>query len=155
MLFILNQDLQIVNVLSMKSVISKGNSVYFEDYYKQMLSTGAETFEFKTMANSKESENLVAGNYIAFREDGQDKLFNIIETTELKNEDGFIKHVYCEMHGIELRNSILRPMQVLRKDEFNIYLSFFYVKIKEDKNVIYIKSRFTNSRCIINERCNI
>ena len=42
-----------------------------------MLSTGAETFEFKTMANSKESENLVAGNYIAFREDEQDKLFNI------------------------------------------------------------------------------
>ena len=113
MLFILNQDLQIVNVLSMKGVISKGNSVYFEDYHKQMLSTGAETFEFKTMANSKESENLVVGNYIAFREDGQDKLFNIIETTELKNEDGFIKHVYCEMHGIELRNSILRPMQVL------------------------------------------
>ena len=113
MLFILNQDLQIVNVLSMKGVISKGNSVYFEDYHKQMLSTGAETFEFKTMANSKESENLVAGNYIAFREDEQDKLFNIIETMELKNEDGFIKHVYCEMHGIELRNSILRPMQVL------------------------------------------
>ena len=51
MLFILNQDLQIVNVLSMKSVISKGNSVYFEDYHKQMLSTTAETFEFKTMAN--------------------------------------------------------------------------------------------------------
>lgn len=113
MLFILNQDLQIVDVLSMKGVISKGNSVYFEDYYTQMLSTGAETFEFKTMANSKESENLVVGNYIAFREDGEDKLFNIIETTESKSEDGFIKQVYCEMHGIELKNCVVRPMQIL------------------------------------------
>ena len=113
MLFILNQDLQIVDVLSMKGVISKGNSVYFEDYYTQMLGTGAETFEFKTIANSKESEKLVVGNYIAFREDGEDKLFNIIETTESKSEDGFIKHVYCEMHGIELKNCVVRPMQIL------------------------------------------
>ena len=113
MLFILNQDLQIVDVLSMKGVISKGNSIYFEDYYTQMLGTGAETFEFKTIANSKESEKLVVGNYIAFREDGEDKLFNIIETTESKSEDGFIKHVYCEMHGIELKNCVVRPMQIL------------------------------------------
>ena len=99
MLFILNQDLQIINVLSMKGVISKGNSIYFNDYYTQMLATGAETFEFKTIANSKESESLVAGNYIAFREDGEDKLFNIIETTESK--------------GIELKNCVVRPMQIL------------------------------------------
>ena len=113
MLFILNSDLQIINTLSLKGVITQGYTPYFDDYHTQALDTGAETFEFKTIANSKESENLVAGNYIAFRDDnGDDKLFNIIETSETRGNEGFIKYVYCEMHGIELRNSVVRPMEI-------------------------------------------
>ena len=114
MLFILNSDLQIIDTLSVKGIISQGNTPYFEDYYTQILATGAETFEFKTMANSRESRNIIVGNYIAFRDDnGDDKLFNIIETNESRSEQGFIKSVYCEMHGIELKNNIIRPMVML------------------------------------------
>ena len=113
MLFIFNSDLQIVDTLSLKGVVSQGNTPYFDDYYTQTLATGSETFEFKTIADSKESKNIVVGNYIAFRDDnGEDKLFNITEIIESKSEDGFIKYVYCEMHGIELKNSIIRPVNI-------------------------------------------
>lgn len=111
MLFILNKKLDVVEILSNKGDYSK-ITPYFDDLYKQDLHSGAETFNFSTFADSKKAQHLTIGNYICFKDDdGEYKLFNIINIEET-HDDYFIKEVYCEMAGIELINSIVRPMKI-------------------------------------------
>ena len=111
MLFILDKSYEVVGSLNHDGDLSK-ITTYFDDKYVQDLGTGAETFQFSTMANTKQAQHLIAGNYIAFKEDGEFKLFNIIQIEET-HEDVFIKTVYCEMAGIELINEIIRPIKIL------------------------------------------
>lgn len=114
MLFILNKSYEVVGTLNHNGDLSK-ITTYFDDEYVQDLGTGAETFQFSTLADNSESQHLVAGNFIAFREEGEFKLFNIIQIEEC-HEETFIKTVYCEMAGIELINEIIRPMKVLNSN---------------------------------------
>ena len=111
MLFILDKSHEVVGSLNSNGDLSK-ITTYFDDKYIQELSTGAETFTFSTIANTNQAQHLIVGNYIAFKEDGEFKLFNILQIEE-NHDDVFIKTVYCEMAGMELRNEIIRPMTVL------------------------------------------
>ncbi|WP_332586332.1 phage tail spike protein [Clostridium sp.] len=107
----MNKNLEVVDSLSNVGELGKIAPI-FEDEYVQDLATGSETYTFKTMANSRQSQHLSVGNYIAFLYKKQYKLFHITQIDEEHNED-FIKTVYCEMSGIELINEIVRPMKVV------------------------------------------
>ena len=108
MLFIFDSDLNVVDTLSNEGSINDVTTFYDDEYYKNVAS-GAETYTFKTLAGSDEAENLIVGNYIAFRDNkGDYKLFDIINVEETHDEN-FEKTVYCEMNGIELLNDIVRP----------------------------------------------
>ena len=74
------------------------------------LHTGAETFTFKTFSNIPQANNIVVGNYVAFQYKGDTKLFQITSVTDEHNTE-FVKTVYCEMAGIELINTPLRPRE--------------------------------------------
>lgn len=111
MLFILDKSHRVVGSLNSDGDLSR-ITTYFDDKYVQDLGTGAETFTFTTMANTEQSQYLIAGNFIAFKDDGEFKLFNIIQIEE-SHEDVFTKTVYCEMASVELINEIIRPMNVL------------------------------------------
>lgn len=111
MLFILDKSHEVVGSLNSNGDLSR-ITTYFDDKYVQDLGTGAETFEFSTVADTEQAQHLVAGNFVAFKEDGEFKLFHIIQIEET-HDDTFIKTCYCEMAGIELINEIIRPMKVL------------------------------------------
>lgn len=106
MIFILNTSEQVVSTLARHGTTNKVTP-YFEDKHVTDLSTGAETFTFSTFANTKESSNIVGGNFVAFQVDNGFKLFQISEVTE-EHDKEHIKTAYCEMAGIELINEILR-----------------------------------------------
>ena len=125
MLFILNKSYEVVGTLNSKGDLSK-ITTYFDDKYTQDLGTGAETFQFSVAANSTQAQHLVSGNFVAFKENGEFKLFNIINIEET-HEEIFMKEVYCEMASIELINKIVRPMEVL-----NSSLRKFLESILED-----------------------
>ena len=110
MLFILDKRFEVIDTLSNKGAISN-ITPFFDDEFKMQLETGAETYEFSTLANTKESQHLVVGNHVAFQFEGKYKLFTIVQIEESHNEY-FTKSVYCEMAGIELINEIIRPMDV-------------------------------------------
>ena len=110
MLFILDRNLNVVETLSNVGDLSK-IIPYYDDVYTQDLPTGAETFEFTTAANTRKAQHLNVGNYIAFKDDKDYKLFNIISIDETHDQN-FEKTVYCEMAGIELINTVVRPMEV-------------------------------------------
>lgn len=107
MLFILNRTEEIVGVLHNNGDTSKVTP-YFEDVHTEELETGAETFEFKTIANTKEGYYLQVGNYIAFRDEEDYKVFTITEVEE-EHEEVVYKRVYCEGVCLELLNDVLRP----------------------------------------------
>lgn len=111
MLFILNKSHEVVGTLNSDGDLSK-IVTYFDDSYVQDLGTGAETFQFSTMADTEQAQHLVAGNFVAFKEDGEFKLFSIIQIEET-HEETFIKTVYCEMAGTELINEVIRPIKIL------------------------------------------
>lgn len=125
MLFILNKSYEVVGTLNSKGDLSK-ITTYFDDKYTQDLGTGAETFQFSVAANSTQAQHLVSGNFVAFKENDEFKLFNIINIEET-HEEIFMKEVYCEMASIELINKIVRPMEVL-----NSSLRKFLESILED-----------------------
>lgn len=106
MIFILNTSEQVTGTLARYGTTNKVTP-YFDDKYAVDLSTGAETFTFSTFANTKESTQVVGGNFVAFQEGNGYKLFQISEVTE-EHTDEHIKTAYCEMAGIELINEILR-----------------------------------------------
>ena len=106
MIFILNTSGQVIGTLARYGTTNKVTP-YFDDKHVVDLSTGAETFTFSTFANTKESTQVVGGNFVAFQEGNGYKLFQISEVTE-EHTDEHIKTAYCEMAGIELINEILR-----------------------------------------------
>ena len=106
LIFILNNNLQVVGTLSKPGVTNKATA-YFNDTLNIDLSTGAETFSFETFGNSREAIHVEGGNYIALRHDGVYKLFQIVEVNSIHSTE-HIKEAYCEMAGIELINEILR-----------------------------------------------
>lgn len=108
MLFILDKSMVVQDTLSNKGETTH-ITPFFDDEYTSYLETGAETYKFSTLANTRESQHLVVGNHIAFQYEGKHKLFTITEIEETHDED-FIKTVYCEMAGLRLLNSIIRPI---------------------------------------------
>lgn len=106
MIFILNNNLQVVGTLSKPGVTNKATA-YFNDTLNIDLFTGAETFSFETFGNSREAIHVEGGNYIALRHEGVYKLFQIVEVNSIHSTE-HIKEAYCEMAGIELINEILR-----------------------------------------------
>lgn len=110
MIFILNTSEQVTGTLARKGTTNKATP-YFDDKHVQDLSTGAETFTFSTFANTKESTNIVGGNFVAFQVDKGYKLFQISEVTE-EHTNEHIKTAYCEMAGIELINEIIRATNI-------------------------------------------
>ena len=110
MLFILNKSLEVVDSLSNVGELGKITPI-IKDEFVQDLVSGAETYTFTTLANTRQSQHLNVGNYIAFQYKKQYKLFNIIQIQE-EHASEFEKTAYCEMAGIELINEMVRPMKV-------------------------------------------
>ena len=108
MIFILDKSMNIRDSLSNSGEISH-ITPFFDDIYTSYLETGAETYQFSTLANTKESQHLTVGNHIAFQYENEYKLFTITEIEETHDEN-FIKTVYCEMAGLKLINKVIRPM---------------------------------------------
>ena len=108
MIFILDKSMRVCDTLSNKGENSH-IAPFFDDRYTTYLDTGAETYQFSTLADTKESQHLVVGNHIAFQYENEHKLFTITEIEETHDEN-FIKTVYCEMAGLRLINKVIRPM---------------------------------------------
>ena len=109
MIFILDKSMNIRDSLSNSGEISH-ITPFFDDIYTSYLETGAETYQFSTLANTKESQHLIVGNHIAFQYEDEYKLFTITEIEEIHDEN-FIKTVYCEMAGLKLINKVIRPIE--------------------------------------------
>ena len=109
MIFILDKSMNIRDSLSNSGEISH-ITPFFDDIYTSYLETGAETYQFSTLANTKESQHLIVGNHIAFQYEDEYKLFTITEIEETHDEN-FIKTVYCEMAGLKLINKVIRPIE--------------------------------------------
>ena len=107
MLFILDRSFNVIDNLSITGDISK-MTPFFDDLLIEDLASGAETYKFEIQANLPQASSVTVGNYIAFRQEKDFKLFTIIETDESHSQDN-IKSVYCEMTSIELINNELRP----------------------------------------------
>lgn len=115
MLKIFDNNYQCVGILNIEGNIDE-ITPYFDDKYYQNLATGAETFEFTTLGNSKQAQHLKIGNHIAFKDyEGITRLFSIINVED-EHEEEYLKTVYCEICGLELLNDILRPIEVNGKD---------------------------------------
>lgn len=110
MLYILNKQEQIISTLSNKGDMNKVVP-YFEDIHIEELDTGVETFEFKTVSNSKASNSIQVGNYVAFKDKEYYKIFQIREVKEV-HADQVEKAVYCESACLELLNEVVRPMEI-------------------------------------------
>lgn len=110
MLYILNKQEQIISTLSNKGDMNKVVP-YFEDIHIEELDTGVETFEFKTISNSKASHSIQVGNYVAFKDKEYYKIFQIREVKEVHAEQ-VEKAVYCESACLELLNEVVRPMGI-------------------------------------------
>lgn len=109
-IFVLNTFKLVVDILSNNG--SDPSAPFFDDTYKQELSTGAETFEFSTIANNRTSESLKIGNYVLFKYDGKYKLFQIMETEDEHSEGKRIITVYAEMAGMKLLNDYCEPFRI-------------------------------------------
>ena len=70
MLKIFDNNYQCVGILNIEGNIDE-ITPYFDDKYYQNLATGAETFEFTTLGNSKQAQHLKIGNHIAFKDYSQ------------------------------------------------------------------------------------
>lgn len=108
MIFILDKSMNVQDTLSNSGEISH-ITPFFDDIYTSYLETGAETYQFSTLANTKESQHLTVGNHIAFQYENEYKLFTITEIEETHDEN-FIKTVYCEIASLKLINKIIRPI---------------------------------------------
>lgn len=108
-IFILDKSKTVVDILSNNG--DSPQSPFFDDKYIQDLATGAETFEFTTIANQRTSKNAIAGNYVAFKYKNKVKMFQIIETKE-EHEAALYKSCYCEIAGLELINNVLRAREI-------------------------------------------
>ena len=109
-IFILNTSMRVIDILSNNG--DNPSAPFFDDTYKQELATGAETYEFTTIANSRTSEVLVIGNYILFKYDGKYKLFQIMEVTDEHSDGKRLISIYSEMAGMKLLNDYCEPFRI-------------------------------------------
>lgn len=109
-LFILNKNKVVVDILSNNGTSPR--SPFFNDLYVQYLETGAETYEFSTIANERTNVYCQTGSFVAFNYQDKIKMFQITETAESHEGNNIIKTCYCEMAGIELNNYAIRAMEM-------------------------------------------
>ena len=109
-IFVLNSKRQVIDVLSNNG--SNPSAPFFDDTYKSELDTGAESYEFTTINNTRTNATLEVGNYVLFKYNGKYKLFQIMETTDEHSEGKKLLTVYAEMAGMELRNDYCEPLSV-------------------------------------------
>lgn len=143
MIFILNNNLQVVGTLSKPEVTNKATA-YFNDTLNIDLSTGAETFSFETFGNSREAIHVEGGNYVALRHDGVYKLFQIVEVNSIHSTE-HIKEAYCEMAGIELINEILRATNM---PATNLKQALTYALQDTDYQIGYLDSSLADVHSI-------
>lgn len=110
MIFILNKQEKVINILK-NGGGADGASPFFDDTFSQDLATGSETYTFTTIASNDVSRDLVIGNYVAFKEDDEYKLFQIVQTEE-SHEDTVYITAYCESAGLELINKVFRGLSM-------------------------------------------
>lgn len=143
LIFILDNNLQVVGTLSKPGVTNKATA-YFNDTLNIDLSTGAETFSFETFGNSREAIHVEGGNYIALRHDGVYKLFQIVEVNSIHSTE-HIKEAYCEMAGIELITEILRATNM---PATNLKQALTYALQDTDYQIGYLDSSLADVHSI-------
>ena len=104
-IYILNRRKKIIDVLSNNG--TNPSSPFFDDAFKLYLNTGAESFEFSTIANER-TTGVQKGNFIVFSYRNKYKLFQIMNTSSQHTNGAVIKKCYCETAGLELLNKIVR-----------------------------------------------
>lgn len=104
-IYILNRRKKIIDVLSNNG--ANPSSPFFDDAFKLYLNTGAESFEFSTIANER-TTGVQKGNFIVFSYRNKYKLFQIMNTSSQHTNGAVIKKCYCETAGLELLNKIVR-----------------------------------------------
>ena len=109
-IIVLNSSRQVIDILSNNG--SDPSAPFFDDIFKSELDTGAETYEFTTLANPRTGVTLEVGNYVLFKYNGKYKLFQIMETTDEHTEGKKLLTCYCEMAGMELLNDYCEPFTV-------------------------------------------
>ncbi|WP_434794428.1 hypothetical protein TPDSL_14090 [Terrisporobacter petrolearius] len=124
-LYVLDRNKNIIGFISNNGSAS---TPFFNDKFTQILSSGAETFEFDVVADDKTNILLIEGNYIMFEYNGRYKMFQIMTAEDDDSSYQIIKSCYCEIVGLELLNSYVRPCTV-RGD----IVTFFNV-ILQDSN---------------------
>lgn len=118
MLTILSQNYEVLGVLQNKEK-SLG---YWEDTHIESLDTGAETYEFSTLADHPVSEHIQIGNMVAFKNlDGDTVLFTIIEIEDEHTDGKFSMRVYSEQAGMQLLNEIEAPYQATAAQPLSHY----------------------------------
>ncbi|HBI92591.1 MAG TPA: hypothetical protein DDY58_09215, partial [Terrisporobacter glycolicus] len=116
------------NIIGFISNNGSASTPFFNDKFTQILSTGAETFEFDVVADDKTNTLLIEGNYVMFEYNGSYKMFQIMTAEDDDSSYQIIKSCYCEIVGLELLNSYVRPCTI-RGD----IVTFFNV-ILQDSN---------------------
>lgn len=106
MIFILNRNEEVINILRNGGAADVAPP-FFNDVLSEDLATGAETFSFSTVVVGGIAKDLSVGNYVAFKKNNKYKLFQIMQTEEIHEEDMTI-NVYCETAGLELTNKVFR-----------------------------------------------
>ena len=107
MIFILNRGEEVVGVLHNNG----DTAMFYEDTHTEDLDTGSETFEFTAMGDTQEAYYLQVGNYVAFKDENDFKVFTITEVEE-EHDEYLSKRVYCEGICLELLNEVIRPVEM-------------------------------------------
>lgn len=108
-IFILNKNKEIIDVLSNNGV--NPTSPFYNEEYIQYLATGADTFSFSTVSNSRTNKSVEKGNYALFKYMNKFKMFQIMYT-ETEHKEYKEKSCYCETLGLELINQVIRVLSL-------------------------------------------
>lgn len=98
------------------------NFSFLSDEQTYTISEGVllSTFTASFLKNNPMSENLILGNYLAFKDEwGKTWCFTINEIT---NETDTIREIYCEDLGLDLLNSISMKFEANNKRKIQYYL---------------------------------
>lgn len=111
MIFILDKKERVINVLKNNKVATSKKS-YFDDLLYEDLDTGASTFSVSTNAYNEVSQDLIVGNYVAFKDKkGNYRLFQITNVETEHNESMTIT-IYSECAGLSLINNVFRKRKM-------------------------------------------
>ena len=111
MIFILDKKERVINVLKNNKVATSKKS-YFDDLLYEDLDTGASTFSVSTNAYNETSQDLIVGNYVAFKDKkGSYRLFQITNVETEHNESMTIT-IYSECAGLSLTNNVFRKRKM-------------------------------------------